>query len=116
MKALKFPLIAVASGFILVAASCQALRHYDWKTRQDTLALAARELRIGAPLSDMNAFMARHTDRFALDDTFHHVVAGFVPQTPLDKRLFDRKVQIDLYLDEDRHFRNADVNVYYTFL
>jgi hypothetical protein len=116
VKALKVLLVAAASVFILLAASCQAIRYHDRKTRQDTLALIARELRVGAPLSDMSAFLQRHTDRFALDDTYHHVYGGFVPQTSLDKRLFDRKVQINLYLDEDRHFRNADVNVYYTFL
>jgi len=64
----------------------------------------------------MKTFLERHTTRFALDDRFHHVYGGFLPQTWLDRFLFDRQVQVNLYLDDRHRFKEAEVNVYYTFL
>src|SRR5882762_2664053 len=58
----------------------------------------------------------RHAARSDLDDRFKHVYAGILPQSRLDKNLFDRKVGIELYFDEDHRFKTAEVNVYYTFL
>ena len=71
---------------------------------------------MGASLTDVRTFLQRHATRFALDDRFDHVYAGFLPQSRLDKRLFDRQVQIRLYLDENQRFKNAEVEIYYTFL
>ncbi len=96
--------------------SCQAIALHDRITRQGVSAVVARELPIGASLDDMKTFLERHTTRFALDDRFHHVYGGFLPQTWLDRFLFDRQVQVNLYLDDRHRFKEAEVNVYYTFL
>jgi hypothetical protein len=57
-----------------------------------------------------------HEAEYARDDRFHHVYGGFMPQSALDKRLFWRQVQINLNLDENRRFKKAEVNIFYTAL
>jgi hypothetical protein len=116
MKLIKGLFAAAVLVSILLLISCQALARHDQNTRRDTLALVTKELPVGASLSDMKAFLERHTARYALDDRFHHVYGGFFPQSRLDKDLFDRAVQIDLHFDEDHRFKSAEVNIYYTFL
>lgn len=116
MKLIKGLFAAAVLVSILLLISCQALARHDQNTRRDTLALVAKELPVGASLSDMKAFLERHTARYALDDRFHRVYGGFFPQSRLDKDLFDRAVQIDLHFDEDHRFKSAEVNINYTFL
>jgi len=116
MKLIKALIIAVILIFLGLMGSCQALAMHDRNTRQDVLALVARELPAGASLDDMRAFLQRHAARFDLDDRFKHVYAGMLPQSRLDKNLFDRQVGVELYFDKDHRFTTAQVNVFYTFL
>jgi hypothetical protein len=116
MKVIKGLIVAAILIFLGFVGSCQALAMHDRNTRQDLLALVAKELPAGASLSDMRAFLQRHSARFDLDDRFKHVYAGMLPQSRLDKNLFDRKGGIELYFDKDHRFTTAEVNVYYTFL
>jgi len=107
----------VAAAVVLLdIAIATALSYYDSHTRKTLLALAAQELPTRASIADMEQFMRLHTARFALDDKYHHEYAGIVPQTRLDRLLFDRKVQVVLKLKEDRTFQSAEVRVYYTAL
>jgi len=118
VKAVKhlFAIVVFGAVAFIPVACTQALALHDRITGREVSATVARELTIGASLDDMRTFLLRHTTRFALDDRFHHVYAGFLPQSPWDKRLFDRQVEVNLYLDENRRFRNAGVEIYYTFL
>jgi hypothetical protein len=60
--------------------------------------------------------LQRHAARFDLDDRFKHIYTGILPQSHLDKNLFDRAIGIELYFDNDHRFTTAQVNVFYTFL
>jgi hypothetical protein len=116
MKLVKGLIVAATLIFLALISSCQALVIHDQHTRQDLLALVGRELPVGAPLSDVSAFLQSHTARFDLDDRFHYVYAGVLPQSRLDKNLFDRQVRIELHFDKDHRFTTAEVDVDYTFL
>jgi hypothetical protein len=112
-----YVLAALVAVALTAVVSCEPLMAFhDRNTRQDVSAVVARELPIGAPLGDVKAFLERRTTRFALDDAFHHVYGGFLPQTWLDRFLFNRQVQVNLYLDDGHRFKRAEVNVSYTFL
>jgi hypothetical protein len=80
------------------------------------LRTVAQELRPHASSEEMDAFMRRHTAMYSLDQKYHHEYAGIVPQTKLDRILFDRQVQVALKVTEDITFEKAEVRVYYTFL
>jgi hypothetical protein len=116
MKVIKGLIVAAILIFLGLVCSCQALAVHDRNTRQDVLALVAKELPVGASLDDMRAFLQRHAARFDLDDRFKHDYAGILPQSRLDRNLFDRRVGIELYFDKDHRFTTAQVNVFYTFL
>jgi hypothetical protein len=116
MKIVKALLAAALVACLGLIGSCQALALHDRNARAATLALVSKELPVGASLSDMQAFMHRHTARYALDDRFHHAYGGMLPQSRLDKNLFDRQVGVELHFDENHRFTAAEVNVYYTFL
>jgi hypothetical protein len=76
--------------------------------------MVAQELPPRASDTEMLSFMRQHTTRFAYDDKYRHEYSGFVPQTKLDRILFDRKVQVVLRVSENSTLVNADVNVFYT--
>ncbi len=116
MKLIEGPLAAALLVLLMLTAASHILALHDRNTRRDTLAVIARELPVGASLADAQAFMERHTERFARDDEFPQVYGGFLPQSSLDRDLFDRQVQINLYFDAGHRFKSAEVNVYYTFL
>jgi hypothetical protein len=116
MKIVKVLLAIVIAVCVALIASCQALALHDRNTRASVLALVHKELPGGASLSDIERFMQRHTARYALDDRFHHSYGGMLPQSSLDKNLFDRQVGVELHFDQAHRFTTADVNVYYTFL
>jgi hypothetical protein len=108
--------VVLMLGLMLAPVSCRALAMHDAVTRRETLDAVARELAKGSSLVEMRAFMERHTTRFALDDRFKHEYVGFAPQTWLDRQLFNRQVQVNLFFDENHRFKAAEVNVFYTFL
>jgi hypothetical protein len=116
MRTLKWLLAIVGLTIVLVFAGFQLLARYDRMTRQETLNMITRELPAGASVAEMQTFLQRHTTRYALDDRFHHVYGGIMPQSALDKRLFWRQIQINLKLDENRRFKEAQVNIFYTTL
>ena len=116
MKIVKVLMVITAVAFLGLIAFTQTLALHDQHTRRDILALVAKELPVGASLSDMQAFMQKHAARYALDDRFHHVYGGFLPQSRQDKNLFDREVGVELHFDEQHRFTTAEVTVYYTFL
>lgn len=116
VRVAKVLLVSVAVLALAFVAAREALVHYDQKTRQELLALAAQEVPTGASLGEMEVFLKRHTTRYALDDTFNHTYGGFLPQTDLDKRLCNRQVQINLKFDAQHKYAGAEVNIYYTSL
>src|SRR5258705_94412 len=83
--------MVVATIVVVDIALSSALSYYDSQTRKELLRVAAQELQPRASNREMTEFMRRHTARYALDDEDHHEYSGFVPQTRLDKVLFDRK-------------------------
>jgi hypothetical protein len=107
---------SAASIVVLFFALPAGLSYYDSATRDAFLRVVAQELPSRASISEMDEFMRRHTTRFAFDDQHHHEYDGFLPQTKLDRRLFDRKVQVVLKVNEDQTFQKAEVRVYYTGL
>ncbi len=116
MKIVKVLLAVAILACLGLMASCQALALHDRNTREGVLSVVTKELPVGASLSDMERFMQRHTARYALDERFHHSYGGMLPQSRLDKNLFDRQVGVELYFDQNHRFTTAEVNVYYTFL
>jgi hypothetical protein len=114
---LSFAFASFAALVLVALVSCQpAMGTHDRNTREEVSALVTRELPVGSSLEKMKSFLERHTTRFALDDRFNHVYAGFLPQSRLDRFLFDRMVQVNLYFDDMHRFKRGEVNVYYTFL
>jgi hypothetical protein len=106
----------VASIVVLAIALPSGLSYYDSATSKAFLRVAAQELPPRASIGEMDEFMRRHTTRYAFDDRHHHDYSGFLPQTKLDRILFDRKVQVVLIVSENQTFQNAEVRVYYTGL
>lgn len=113
--ALKIAAIITALVVLLDVAISSALSYYDSHTKSAWLQLAARELSPGASEHEMAAFMRRHTFRHVRDE-YRHDYGGFVPQSQIDRFLFDRKVQIVLEMTGANTFDRAEVQVYYTFL
>jgi len=116
MRLVKILLALIAVIIVLDIAFSSALSYYDANTRQRLVLMADLELRPHASSEAMAQFMRRHTTRYALDMTYHHEYAGFVPQTRLDRLLFDRKVQVVLKLNQNNTFMSAEARVYYTGL
>ena len=112
----KISLGIIAAIIILDLAFGTGMSYYDAHTRDALLRVVAQELPPRASDAQMADFMQRHTTRYAFDDKYHHEFAGFVPQTQLDQFLFDRKVRVALKVNEDRTFREAEIQVFYTFL
>jgi hypothetical protein len=65
MKVLKGLIVAAILLFLGLMCSCQALAIHDRNTRQNVLAVVARELPVGASLDDKRAFLQGH--RLATD-------------------------------------------------
>lgn len=107
---------SVVSIVIAVIALPIGLHYYDLEAKKALLRVVAQQLSPRSSMSDMQEFMRRHTTRYAFDDLYGHNYSGFLPQTSLDRFLFDRAVQIVLYVNADQTFRSADVRVYYTWL
>jgi len=79
--------------------------------------MIAQELPPRASMSEMDSFMRRHTDRYNVDTEYNFEFAGLMPQSKLDKFLFDRDVQIVLKFNRGtRTFKSAEVEPLYTFL
>lgn len=116
MKVVKVFLAIASLACLGLIGSCQAMALHDRHTRKHVLALVSKEVPLGASSADMERFMQRHTARYALDDQFHHSFGGFLPQSRLDKDLFDRQVGVELHFDQNHRFTTAEVTVYYTFL
>jgi hypothetical protein len=93
-----------------------ALSLRDRNVQRSLLTVIASELKVGASRDEMTAFLRKHTSRFALDEVYRHEYGGFVPQTPLDRLLFDRKVQIVFKLNVDGSMKEAQVWIFYTAL
>lgn len=104
------------SALISVIALTVGLHYYDSATKKALLRVVAQQLPPHSSMSDMQEFMRRRTTRYAFNDLHGHDYSGFLPQTSLDRFLFDRGVQIVLYVDTDQTFSSADVRVYYTWL
>ena len=119
-RLLKVVVATAAVGAASVVAAAIALpislHFYDSATKKALLHLVAQQLLPHASMLDMQDFMRRHTVRYAFNDLNGHDYAGFLQQSNLDRILFDRAVQIVLYVNEDQTFRSADVRVYYTWL
>jgi hypothetical protein len=113
-RLIKIFLAVVAITVVLSIALPSTLSYYDSNTRQKLLRIAAQELPPQASDAEMLNFMRRHTTRFAYDDKYRHEYSGFVPQSKLDRILFDRKVQVVLRVAENSTLVNAEVNVFYT--
>ena len=116
MRFVKLLLAAIAAIVVLDIAFSSVLSYYDAKTRQRLVLVADQELRPHASNQEMLEFLRRHTTRYAFDAMYQHEYAGFVPQTRLDRMLFDRKVQVVLKVDQSGTFMNAEARVYYTGL
>lgn len=116
MKLVKGLLLGAIVVLVTLMGSCQALAVHDRNTRRDVLALVAKELPVGAPLNDMSTFLQRHGARFDLDDRFHHEYDAILPQSRLDKNLFDRKFGVHLRFDQNHRFTVAQGDIYHTFL
>ncbi len=99
---------SAASIVVLVIALPTGLYYYDSATRKAFVRVAAQELPPHASIREMDEFMRPHTTRYAFDDQYHHDYSGFLPQTKLDRFLFDRKVQVVLKVNEDQTFQNAE--------
>ena len=112
----KVTLVVVIALATLVIGLPSALSYYDAQAKESLLRVVAKELPPRASHREMTELMQRHTTTYAFDDKYHHDYAGFVPQTQLDKSLFNRKVQVLLKVNDDQTFREADVRVFYTFL
>jgi len=109
--------LVIAIGLAaLVIGLPTAVSYYDARTKDSLLRVVAEELPPRASYKEMTEFMQRHTTRYSFDEKYHHEYGGFVPQTSLDKFLFDRKVLVALKVNEDRTFASAEVRVFYTFL
>ena len=92
------------------------LSYYDGHTRQRVLQTIATELPPHASIGQMKQFMDRHTTGSDFD-TYDSQFGGFLPQSRLDKALFDRKVGIYLKVEgRTQSLRAADVEIFYTFL
>lgn len=119
-RSIKLVLATVLSSAALIAFFFVALpiglNYYDSVTKKKLLDVAGEELPPRASMGKMEEFMRRHTTRFAFDDQYHHQFIGFIPQTELDRFLFDRKVQLVLNVTEDQVFKSAGVQVFYTAL
>jgi hypothetical protein len=107
--------VSVASIVIFAIFLPIGLSYYDSATRKALLRVVAQEVSPRASVEEMEDFLQRHTIRYAFDQ-YHHNYSGFLPQTKLDKALFDRKVQVVLNLNEHQAFQSANVRVYYTWL
>ncbi len=116
MRAIKILLAVVAAIIVLDIVLSSALSYYDAQTREQLLLLTGHELRPHADSEEMVKFMRRYTARYAFDEKYNHEYAGFVPQTRLDRMLFDRRVQLVLKVDRSGNFTNAEARVYYTGL
>ena len=113
MKIVKVLFIA---ALVLVIALRIAMGQYDERTKQGVLETVSRELPVGSSLPEFRSFMARHTTRIGFTDRFDTSFGGYLPQSKLDKCLFDRQVRINLKLDENQAFQKAEVNIFYTTL
>jgi hypothetical protein len=113
-RMIKILLAVIAAMVVFGIALPSTLSYYDSNTRQQLLGVAAQELAPRASNAEMLDFMRRHTTRFAFDEKYQHQYSGFVPQTKLDRILFDRKVQVVLRVSENSTLVNVEVNVFYT--
>ena len=105
---LAVPVLYLSLGF--------SLSYYDRSTRHRVLQMAAAELPPHASMGQMKQFLGRHTTGFGFDK-YNSELGGFLPQSRVDKALFDRKVGIDLEVDDKTQtLRDADVEISYTFL
>lgn len=104
--------LLACAGVALVAV----LSIRDSYAQRRLLGVIASEVKVGASKDEMTDFLRRHTSRFALDDVYRQEYGGFVPQTMLDKMLFDRQVQIVFKLDADGSMKEAEVWILYTAL
>jgi hypothetical protein len=104
--------LTICAGVALVVV----LPLRDSYARRNLLGVITSELRVGASQDQMTDFLRRHTSRFALDDVYRHEYGGYVPQTALDRILFDRQVQIVFKLNADGSMKEAHVWVFYTAL
>ena len=116
MRAVKILLAVVAAIIVLDVSLSSTLSYYDARTKQKLLLLVAQELRPHASNEEMVNFMRRHTARYAFDEKYHHEYAGFIPQTKLDRMLFDRKAQLVLKVDQNNNLTSAEARIYYTWL
>lgn len=116
MRTLKILAIIIVGVLILYFTLVSALSYYDTQTRKELMQTVARELPIGASQEQMTQFLRRHTSRFALDEQYHHVYGGFVPQTKWDSFWFGRQVQILFKLSPAGSLQETEILVFYTWL
>lgn len=112
-KVLLSILIAFVAFYLLVVVG---LSLYDASVKKKVLRIVTAELSPNATIQEMDAFMRRHTVRYALDQ-YNSEFSGFLQQNAADKYLADRQVGIVLKVNRDsKTLQQADVQVSYTFL
>lgn len=106
----------VLAVIVLDVAISSTLSHYDANAKGKWILNATQELRPHATPAEMVDFMRRHTTRYALDEKYNHEYSGYLPQSKLDRLMFDRKIQGVLNIDDNGAFAKADARVFYTGL
>lgn len=111
-------LAIVIAFFAFFISAITALGYYDTRTEKEVYRIIERELPPHASMNRMDAFMKRHTGTvYNLDEDRKFEFAGLLPQTRIDKILFDRRVQIILKFDtKTRTLQRTEVHVGYTLL
>lgn len=107
--------IAVAV-LVLFLALPHVLQSYESRTRAELLGIASKELKADATLPEIEAFLGQHAE--VVDDRMFrpNEVIGIMPQSRLDRWLFDRQVQIVVEVDSSGRYSGIDIRFYYTGL
>jgi Tfp pilus assembly protein PilE len=110
-------LVLMAVPILLIVSCSLALPSYDNYTREKVLRTVAVELPPHASMKQMEEFMMRHAPgRYSYDD-MNDRWDGLLPQSSLDRAIFDRQVGVSLKTNKGtRTFRGADAEIYYTFI
>lgn len=112
---LKIFLALVVVGAVVILMVPTVTYYNDSATRTKILHMAARELPNNASMTEMTAFMQRHTTNPGLYEADNLEYGGFVPQTAFDRFWGDRKVKIILVVNRDtKTLHRAEVQIFYT--
>src|SRR5690349_24670876 len=115
-RILKWLLLALVGSITFLLAMWfvvlpTGMHYHESHTRDAVLRMVAQELPAGARNKDIAAFMQRHTTRWLVSE-FYRGYAGYLPQTGIDKFLFDRKVLVILKTNNDGTLANTEVRFF----